>query len=169
MKMNAEHAKSGFVTINAKRGEAMVVGSWPTRNDVNEILEQDGKWHVKKAYPTDVRGVRLVVKNTNNIYSLGGIDGSGHLKSVYRYNRALDTWTTVPEMPRIAHLINCERLIRGSKVVILCIGTDLEEGHMIELDTANEAAGWQDLGMVAPAPHRYSSLQVVVNKISHVS
>ena len=162
MAMNDDHSKSGNVAINRRRGEAMVLGD-KTASNVMEILEADGTWHVKKEYPGgNVRGITLVVKDTNNIYAIGGYNK----KTVYRYSRLQDDWVSVPDLPNDSHIINCARLLRSGKVVIVCVDTD--DSATLVLDPAVEAAGWQPLAGVTGPAARYGSLVAVIHNVMYL-
>ncbi len=108
------------------------------------------------------RFMELISTDSQVVYSFGGRSPSeDRLKKVYRYTRADDRWTEMPEMPTAqgGAMANCAKVMFRSRDVVLCFGTVKDDGKMFSFDLATET--WEDVGITAPTPPNYLSVLFV--------
>ncbi|CAK8689904.1 unnamed protein product [Clavelina lepadiformis] len=90
-----------YHTLVSARGLLYALGGLHDRNNATNTAEfydpRNGKWEYIQQMKTRRSGLTAVALN-NEIYAIGGYDGSNDLSSVEKYNLDTKTWIDVPSM-----------------------------------------------------------------------
>ncbi|XP_076811857.1 uncharacterized protein LOC143458872 [Clavelina lepadiformis] len=91
--------KRSWLALVSARGLLYALGGWDgnTTNTAECYDPRNGKWEYIPPMKTCIYGLTAVVLN-NEIYAIGGYDGSNRLSSVEKYNLDTKTWIDVPSM-----------------------------------------------------------------------
>ncbi len=97
-KMHKQHRHGSVLSLGHE--EAIVVG-FNSQDSAVEIYS-GGKWTLMARHPVDrLHFPALVAKSRWQIYCLGGYGSSGPVGQVTRFDRALNKWTNVGDIPNI--------------------------------------------------------------------
>ncbi len=157
--MHYDHKRGN--AINLGDDEAIVVGSIINEGEGGPVeIFENGAWAIKKGLDFNVRGVRLIAKNANEIYSFGGFSDSNlnSVNRVYKYDRLADTWTDKGEMLDGSNIPNCGRVEYQGRDKVLCFGSEMSEAQVAMMAFDLEDETWTDLEKAAPTPPPYGSL-----------